>query len=106
MNNKFSATANNGFTLIEVMVAVLLLATSYVAVLESFSSSMAKVAKIEKKWDNFHYQEQSLMGHMKYNNQGNEDILDGEVYEEGKSFILHKITSEDGLLVSLELSKK
>ncbi len=92
----------SGFTLIEVMVAVLLLAIGYVAVLESFSTSLRRLAKDGVKRQAFFEQEVDLSRQLRFAN-ANEAGDDGDIYLEGKIYNLHHRASESGLLKSLKL---
>ena len=98
---------NKGFTLLEVMTAVLLLGLSYVAVLESFSSSMHRLAKIEEKMEFFFRQDASLRESIKFNGIAMDyEENDNEIFLEGTSYSLSIAVSEKGLLQSLQLHKK
>ena len=96
-----------GFTLLEVMTAVLLLSLGYVAVLESFSSSMLRLSKIEEKLESFFTQDASLMGSIKFNGIALDyEENDNDIFLEGTTYTLFIATSENGLLQSLQLQKK
>lgn len=98
---------NRGFTLLEVMIAVLLLSLSYVAVLESFSSSMKRLIKLDERLESFCRQDSQMTGDIKFSGitLDHEDI-EGEIFLEGSTYVLSVTTSEGGLLQSLQLHKQ
>ncbi|MBU0680665.1 MAG: type II secretion system GspH family protein [Proteobacteria bacterium] len=99
--------ATDGFTLLEVMTAVLLLALSYVAVLESFSSSMQRLVKLEKSLESFVSQDIQLTQDIKFSGPALFDEESaGEIFLEGTTYLLTVVSSEEGLLHSLQLSKQ
>ena len=99
---KFKAE-EQGFTLIEVLAAMLLLSLAYVAILESFSSSLAKVSKLDH-----HYARLLDLDHTVLSTPlffpGNEDEGDeGDLYIEGSRYDLMLLTSESGMVETLAL---
>lgn len=97
----------SGFTLLEVMIAVLLLSLSYVAVLESFSSSMLRLVKLEKRLEFFFSQESQMTSTVKFNGPTLDyETLEGEIFQEGTIYLLTVVKSEGGLLQSLQLKKQ
>ena len=97
----------SGFTLLEVMIAVLLLSLSYVAVLESFSSSMQRLVKLEKRLEFFFSEDSQMTSNVKFNGPTLDvDTLDGEIFQEGATYLLIVVKSEGGLLQSLKLKKQ
>lgn len=98
---------DKGFTLLEVMIAVLLLSLSYVAVLESFSSSMQRLLKLEDRLEYFYSQDSQLNKIIKYSGPAIDlEENEGEVFLEGATYQLSVIDSESGLLQSLQLQQK
>jgi type II secretion system protein I len=98
---------DNGFTLLEVMIAVLLLSLSYVAVLESFSSSMQRLGKLEKRLEIFMSQDSKMTKDIRFNGPTLEYApSDGEIFLEGTTYMLTIVASEDGLLQSLQLRQQ
>ncbi|MEN8257567.1 MAG: type II secretion system protein [Thermodesulfobacteriota bacterium] len=96
-----------GFTLLEVMTAVLLLGLSYVAVLESFSSSMHRLNKMEEKLEFFFSQDAVMTENIKYRGPALDyEENDNEIFLEGTTYTLSIATSETGLLQSLQLQRK
>ncbi|MFH1021459.1 MAG: type II secretion system protein [Pseudomonadota bacterium] len=88
-----------GFTLLEVLVAVLILSLAYVAVLQNFSQSGANIFRLEKggaaELREILALEQQLRG----------GDLAGEVMVLGQKFVLKKICSKDGQLETVKLEK-
>lgn len=89
-----------GFTLLEVLVAVLILSLSYVAVLQNFSQSGANIFRLEKGRD------ADLRDAMALEQQLRGADLGGEVLVEGQKFVLKKIGSKDGQLETVRLEKR
>ena len=98
--------AQRGFTLLEVLVAVLILALAYVAVLQNFSISLKNIDKIGKTRQAVFTDLISFSGDIKFT--GTFD-LEGDQKEEGTLFIegekyrLMEVTSESGELATLKL---
>lgn len=94
-----------GFTLLEVMTAVLLLGLSYVAVLESFSSSMHRLVKLEQRLESFVRQDMDLTEAIKFSGPALvQEPPDGEIFLEGATHQLTIVTSQGGVLQGLQLS--
>lgn len=101
--------SDSGFTLLEVMIAVLLLSLSYVAVLESFSSSMLRLIKLEQRLESFFQQESRMSRDLKFTSPALDldyTEVKGEIFVEGTTHQLSIATSEEGLLQSLQLTQK
>ena len=97
----------SGFTLLEVMIAVLLLGLSYVAVLESFSFSLQRLVKLEQRLESFINQDAQLFQSIKFNsNTMNIEESEEDVFLEGSEYVLVIASSEGGLLQTLKLQKK
>jgi prepilin-type N-terminal cleavage/methylation domain-containing protein len=95
---------HRGFTLLEVMIAVLLLSLSYVAVLESFSSSMKRLSKLDARLESFFRQDNQMTGHIKFSGPSlDQEVSDGEIFLEGSTYVLTITASQGGLLHSLQL---
>lgn len=89
------------------MIAVLLLGLSYVAVLESFSSSMQRLIKLEERLEYFFGQDSQMTGALKFSGPTLDyEDPDGEVFLEGTSYMLIVATSDGNLLQGLQLRKK
>lgn len=97
-----------GFTLLEVMVAVLILGLAYVAVLQSFSLSFKNILRVEASKD------QTLAAVLAFENTlrpADEEAGEppkepvGPVYLEGQKYNLILVTSKGGQFASLRLAK-
>ena len=94
--------ATEGFTLLEVVVAVVILGLAYVAILQNFSFSSRNIARLQDSrtaiFENALAFEKQLQ-----NEDDNEEQNTGEVFLKGKKFNLVIVSSDDGSLTSLEL---
>ncbi len=98
--------SSEGFTLLEVMTAVLLLGLSYVAVLESFSSSMNRLNKIEAKLEFFFNQDAAMTEKVKFTSLATDyEENDSEIFLEGTTYTLFIANSEKGLMQGLHLQQ-
>ena len=89
-----------GFTLLEVLVAVLILSLAYVAVLQNFSQSSANIFRLEKG------RGADLRDALALEQQLRGTDLAGEVLVQGQKFVLRKIGSKDGQLETVRLEKR
>ncbi len=89
-----------GFTLLEVLVAVLILSLAYVAVLQNFSQSNANIFRLEKG------RAADLRDALALEQQLRGTDLAGEVLVLGQKFVLKKIGSKDGQLETVRLEKR
>jgi prepilin-type N-terminal cleavage/methylation domain-containing protein len=89
-----------GFTLLEVLVAVLILSLAYVAVLQNFSQSNANIFRLEKG------RGADLRDAMALEQQLRGAGFTGEVLVQGEKFVLKKIASKDGQLESVRIEKR
>lgn len=98
----------DGFTLLEVLVAVMILGLSYVAVLQSFSLSMQKIQHLETKkteiFDNLlgFEEEARFTGDF---DDDEEPKSDFSLFLEGHKYIVVVVTDVDSDLISLKLEK-
>ncbi|MCD6388224.1 MAG: type II secretion system protein [Desulfobulbaceae bacterium] len=98
----------DGFTLLEVLVAVMILGLSYVAVLQSFSLSMQKIQHLETKrteiLDNLlgFEEEARFTGDF---DDDEEEETDFSLFLEGHKYRVVIITDDDTDLMSLKLEK-
>lgn len=89
----------NGFTLLEVLVAVVILGLAYVAILQSFSHSSLSILRLEKKRDSALSSAQEFAGE-------SPTAAEGELFLEGHRFKLFRQMSDDGRLETLRLVKE
>lgn len=92
--------SQQGFTLLEVLVAVLILSLAYVAVLQNFSQSSANIFRLEKG------RGADLRDALALEQQLRGTDLSGEVLVLGQKFVLKKIGSKDGELETVRLEKR
>lgn len=90
----------HGFTLLEVLVAVLILSLAYVAVLQNFSQSNANIFRLEKGRATDLREAQALEHELRGADRA------GEVMVQGQKFVLKKIGSKDGELETVRLEKR
>ena len=99
--------ADKGFTLLEVLVAVVILGLSYVAILQSFSLSLRNISKIETQRANTFEELSNLIQEARFS--GDTDTEDteaaGEDFIEGHKYRLVLVTSESGGMETLRLEK-
>ena len=102
-----SGEGNEGFTLLEVLIAVVILGLSYVAILESFSLSMRNIARIEKELTTDFSGNSRFFSAALYEGEVEEPNKEemGQTYLIGHKYKLVEITSEDGELKTLKLDK-
>ena len=89
-----------GFTLLEVLVAVLILSLAYVAVLQNFSQSSSNIFRLEKGRARDMQEAMALEQQLRGTDPG------GEVMVLGQKFLLKKISSKDGELETVRLEKR
>jgi len=94
-----------GFTLIEVLAAMLLLSLAYVAILESFSSSLAKVSRLDRHYARLLEAEKTVLAAPLFFPGSEEDTRDSETYLGGTMYKLTVMKSESGLVETLLLVK-
>ena len=88
----------NGFTLLEVLVAVVILGLAYVAILQSFSHSTLSILRLEKKRDGALSSAQEFAA--------DSHASRGELFLEGHRFKLRRVMSDDERLETLRLVKE
>lgn len=94
---------DKGFTLLEVVVAVVILGVAYVAVMQNLSLSTQNILRIQKSGEGIF--EQSLQLEEILLEQDEEAFGDAEVYRKGTRLQLVIINSEDNRLKTLKLTK-
>ncbi len=95
-----------GFTLIEVLAAVLLLSLAYAATLESFSSSLAKVSKLDRHYEHLlKVEDEMLATPLFFSNRDTKKDDNNSTYLEGSRYKLLMIQSEPNMVETLLLVK-
>jgi prepilin-type N-terminal cleavage/methylation domain-containing protein len=97
---------NHGFTLIEVLAAVVILGLAYVAVLQNFSMSMRNIVRIEQA-NNATLRDMLAFEEVVWPSD-EETELDTSglpLFMEGRIFQLVVVTSDDGQMTTLKLEK-
>ncbi|MBU0485217.1 MAG: type II secretion system GspH family protein [Proteobacteria bacterium] len=101
------ASTENGFTLLEVLVAVTILGIAYLAVLQSFSVSMRNISKVDTK------RQQMFSSMLIMENQfsplsdpATEDEKNLPVFIKGQKYKLLLMTDENDAFVTLKLEKR
>jgi prepilin-type N-terminal cleavage/methylation domain-containing protein len=89
-----------GFTLLEVLVAVLILSLAYVAVLQNFSQSSSNIFRLEKGMITDLHDAMALEQQLREVNPG------GEVLVLGQKFVLKKIEANHGQLETVKVVKR
>jgi len=106
MNNLIAAGKNKkGFTLIEVLAAVIILGLAYIAVLQNFSLSMKNITRIEKARTNT--LEKTLAFEQLLSPPEDEPDQDTDLplFLEGSYYQLVVVAAEDDDIVSLKLER-
>ena len=93
----------HGFTLLEVVVAVVILGLAYVAILQNLSFSARNIARLERIRTKIF--ENTLEFERQLHEQGDEIKETGEVFLKGDKYVLILVTNEDESLTSIELEK-
>ncbi len=99
MNNK----KDKGFTLIEVMAAMLILSLAYVACLESFSSSLSQINKLDRHYNRLQQTEKNILATPLFFPTINSEDIAGETYIEGSKYKLILIKPESSFVETLIL---
>lgn len=95
-----------GLTLLEILVAVVILSLSYVAVLRSFSQSSAGISRLERSRPAELSEILAFDQQLREAGAGAPLALAGDVVVEGQRFSVVKIRSKDGQLEMLRLVKR
>ena len=102
------ASDQRGFTIIEVVVAVIILALAYGTILQNFSLSLRNIDRVDKKWSSLFEQQlqfETQLQEMSFADQ-NDQSLEGEVFLEGGRYRLMVVRDETGNLESLVAESK
>ena len=107
---RFKAKPSNmaGFTLLEVLAAVLILSLAYVAVLQSFSVSLSNLEKVRTTRETVFEELISFTKNVKFSGGGaldedEEEMAEGTLFIEGLKYKLVEVTSESGELATLQM---
>ena len=95
-----------GFTLLEVLVAVLILGLAYVAVLENFSISLRNIDKVGKTRQAVFDELLAFSESIKFTGPDlleDEEEDEGTLFIEGEKYQLMEVLSESGELATLKL---
>lgn len=90
-----------GFTIIEVVVAVIILALAYGTILQNFSLSLRNIQRVDKKRISLFDQQLQFETQLQQTSFSDEGDLDGEVFLQGSRYRLLVVRNETGELVSL-----
>jgi len=105
---KVGSGKEQGFTLIEVLVAVVIMGLSYVAILQSFSLSTRNILKVEEVRANMmRYGLEFDQEYLESRIQGEESAAEqeGEVFLEGSRYELLMVSDESNTFQTLRLEK-
>ncbi len=92
-----------GFTLLEVVVAVVILGVAYVAVMQNLSLSTQNILRLQKSGESIFEQALQLEGILL--DRDETALGDAEVYSKGARLQLVVVNSEDNRLKTLKLIK-
>ena len=97
----------SGFTLLEVLMAVMILALSYVAVLQSFSLSMRKIEHLETRKTEIFDNQLGFEGQARFTGDFDDEEEEGDfpLFLEGHKYDVLIITDENHELMSLKLER-
>ena len=90
-----------GFTIIEVVIAVVILALAYTSILQNFSLSLRNIDRVDKKQSELFNQQllfDAKLQEMAFEGEGE---TPGEVYLEGNRYRVVVVTDENGEFVTL-----
>ena len=104
-----SKKKEKGFTLIEIVVAVIILGLAYVAVLQNFSISMKNILRVEKSRTRVFEQMLAFEDELHITEEEEEEEemseQDFPIFLEGSIYAVVVVTDEDEEFVSLRLEK-
>lgn len=103
-------TGEKGFTLMEILVAVIILGLAYVAILQNFSTSMRNIVRVEKSrvevLDDYLALEAEMLPATLETGRDTATPEEKPAYMEGNKFRLVLVASENKRLISLKLEHK
>ncbi|MEJ2689553.1 MAG: prepilin-type N-terminal cleavage/methylation domain-containing protein [Deltaproteobacteria bacterium] len=103
---KNHAADQRGFTIIEVVVAVIILALAYGTIMQNFSLSLRNIDRADKKQVSVFDQQLQFENQLQQMAFSNEGDGEGEVFLEGSRYRLMLVRNETGELVSLVAESK
>ncbi len=99
---------NKGFTLIEILVAVVIMGLAYVAILQSFSLSSRNIAHLDKERTSLLVNSLNFERQLLIPEQLNNGTADSgaDVVAEGAFYKLSRAASKNNVFMTLKLDKK
>lgn len=94
---------NKGFTLLEIMAAMLLLSLAYVAILESFSASLSQISRLDRHYGRLLKLETTVLSTPLIFPGIDDNEPEGELYLEGSRYKLIHIKANAGAVETLAL---
>lgn len=95
-----------GFTILEVLVAVIILSLAYVSILQNFSVSLRNIERIDIARNSMFENLLAFEDVIRAGDESDDDLLkQGEKFLEGQQFDLIQIASEDNKFITLVLAK-
>jgi len=85
-----------GFTIMEVVVAVIVLALAYTSILQNFSLSLRNIKRIDDKLALFFSEQLQFESKLEEMAFGGEVEQEGEIFLEGEKYRLVVVSSENG----------
>lgn len=101
-----AAHGQQGFTLLEVLIAVVILGLSYVAVLQNFSQSMSNILRLDRSRSRAVQSAIDFGRELQEMGIASQGGAGGEIFMEGAQYRLVKTVSRDGGLATLRLEKR
>ncbi len=95
-------TAAKGFTLLEVVVAVVILGLAYVAILQNFSFSARNISRLQESRTAIFENALAFENQLRSEDDNEQQDI-GEIFLTGKKYSLAIVSNADGSLTSLEL---
>ncbi len=100
-------TGEKGFTLVEVLVAVVIMGLAYVAILQSFSASARNIVKMEETRSSLLVNSILFDRELLSQEESEDRLIDsGEAMVEGSRYQLLLVSDENDNFMTLKLEKK
>jgi len=97
----FGKKRQAGFTIIEVVVAVIILALAYASILQNFSLSLRNIDRVDSKQTEIFSRQLEFEALLRKIATGEEEDQQGEVFLEGERSQVVMLTDESGQFVTL-----